>query len=563
MSGTRRGKWRLPAICVLVLALVAIWLFRSQVEAPTVVEPVGPRVSEPAPSPPIEPIPPQAEEGESDTQEVSILDLLAALGPPTESSDQSDTAADDKGAIRGIVKDARTYQPIEGAVAEVGVSTSGGFGFGQVTNISTTTDEQGEFLLEAIVPGEHRVDVHHDDYVHTTSERARVYARAVTPPVQILMKEAGKIQGKVTKNGKPSSKATINVFKSDSRTLAKREETDETGHYMITGIEEGAHQIGVTVTAPHGNDSMVSEVQVVRGKTVTKDFDIWVGSGAVEGYVMAEGSPVAEVRMYVIPHNPAVGGRSERSTKTDGKGYYLLDELDAGDYDLSAQANQAGTATVRQITVPYNQKIQEDFFQFGGSAAIEGFVFLDGVPMESASVVAISGTWDTFTSGHARVDEEGFYEIDNLVSGEFRLLLVDEKAAGAGTGIIQVTQGIQISPGERFRNDIDVVSERLGLLVGQVALPEGTRGAQIFILEEDSPPFDIPGTRLRVTDFVPYLVGIGITSNDGFYEISRIPPGTYQVLTGSDDGSAISVIGSAMVTITAGEETVLDFDDLE
>ena len=83
--------------------------------------------------------------------------------------------------------------------------------------------------------------------------------------------------------------------------------------------------------------------------------------------------------------------------------------------------------------------------------------------------------------------------------------------------------------------------------------------AAVAVLEEDAPEFD----PAQMEDIVKHMVGYAIASTDGNYTIKGIPSGTYQIVAFSVMGSETPTYETQTVTITEGEETVLDFENLE
>lgn len=224
--------------------------------------------------------------------------------------------------ISGKVTDASTGLPIQSAGVVTVISGSG------IVVASTLTDQEGNYILTGLAPGEYNVIFSADGYVRSTfmitlspNETAVLNAALEPTPATIT----GNVSDANTLA--PIENAIIQVFTLDG-TLLGVTLTDMNGNYTISGLPGGTV---VLVVRAQGYQSQMQNVSVTRGSTATVNFLLEDNPSSVSGIVtdIRTGEPISQVLVQIFPIGSNV---PIRSTLTDPNGFYILTGLPAGAY---------------------------------------------------------------------------------------------------------------------------------------------------------------------------------------------------------------------------------------
>ena len=203
--------------------------------------------------------------------------------------------------------------------------------------------------------------------------------------------------------------------------------------FEVPDVPLGAYD--VWVDAP-GINRRATPVLLVRGSESPFISLELHARGYLEGVVLdVNGVPVDELQVSLI----SVSGQGDRTTRTDGAGRYLFDDLIDGDYELVIGARH------NPLVGPEDLSFQAPSLHYP----------LRRVP-ELGSVLVHAVDTDRFPIAGARVDgfaldggvlggdsdSEGYCEVRNLVPGRYRLSV---RGAGnaVGRGVCFVNAGEQ------------------------------------------------------------------------------------------------------------------------
>ncbi len=238
--------------------------------------------------------------------------------------------------VNTVVNFALTYPPgtIAGRVIETGTSlpipaaTVSAFQ-GETFVSSDLTDEEGNYEIPDLAPGEYTLVVLADDY-QGASSAASVSANTTTTVNFSLSLNPGTLAGTITDavSMDPISGATILVF--SGATLITSGVSDADGMYNITNLAPGTYFILVRADNYRG---AISSQAVMASMTTTANFALNQNPGSVEGQILnlCDGSPLPGV-LVVVTNGSAVLGFS----LTDSDGNYSIDGLAPGDYIVAA-----------------------------------------------------------------------------------------------------------------------------------------------------------------------------------------------------------------------------------
>ena len=408
----------------------------------------------------------------------------------------------DRGAsVAGVVK-RRDGAPVGGA--SVAVTGQGGATFYG----SATTGPDGHFLIGGLPAGRYTV------WARPRGGPSNISTSQERPDLKILVLAAGErrtvdliaavgdktIRGRVVfADGKPASGATVvanseegdRSWKPDAIMLGNAATVAPDGHFVMEGLDDGLYRLWAS--RPGFPDTEVKEVIAGRADLVIRLRAPAVVAGTV---VTKAGEPVA-VYTITITGAPVAGENSARSSRRleqgtlppvriqDPSGAFVLEGLDAGDYELKVSSLERGVASQRVSLGMGERKagvkvmLEPSARMTGRVAALEG-----GGPIAGATIRGRVGGRAFSTS--SRVD--GSFELpdlpptdrfwidvrvlgaENLVP-EYRELPIPSGGATVDVGVVTLmkTEGPWV---ERTRDGV-------GLGLQAQAGPEGVVVAQI------------------------------------------------------------------------------------
>ena len=160
------------------------------------------------------------------------------------------------------------------------------------------------------------------------------------------------------------------------------------------------------------------------------------GTGLIYGFVNDENElPLRNVSM-------SLSGPSgySASTTTDEDGYYIFEELPAGDYTLKASKSGYNTETV-EISLDEDEvyEVKTIMLEESVSATIYGYVLdITGEPIENARL-KLKGLKNKYSAKTAS-DKDGFFEFTGLEAGKY-LITVKKKRYKPGKTTVEVEEG--------------------------------------------------------------------------------------------------------------------------
>ncbi len=249
-------------------------------------------------------------------------------------------------------------------VAQGGGSAAGGTvrftleGLGEETATAVIA-ATGEFSAR-VPPGTYTLEASHPLYVRT--QRAGV----VVPEGQLVDVSAdplvlgvdpatveGRVLGEVDQRAaSPVEGATISF---DTGATVS---TDLQGRFRVTGLAPGRRRFTVTKAGFH-DDVPSRELDVAPAQTVTvPDLTLALDRGAIVGdVVMADGTPVEDVEVFLPGVTGYVTGASQAATTADGgaaapgRGSFRIDRVPVGRYDVRARKAGYASASATNVVV--------------------------------------------------------------------------------------------------------------------------------------------------------------------------------------------------------------------
>jgi hypothetical protein len=228
------------------------------------------------------------------------------------------------GHITGYILDADTEEPIEGA--EVTVKS---------TKYAATTDQKGYYLIKDIPKGAYDVAASAEGY-RSLAQKVEVVADETTPvTLNLAPLVPGEIGGRTAVSDEDTFKTT----------------TGTDGNYTLDDLPSATYD--VTVSAD-GYEEEGTTVKLGTEEGIEQNFALTPLRGSIEGYVLD-----ADTEEPIEDAEVAVKG-TKYTTTTDKKGYYLIEDVPAGTYDVAA-STEGYKSLSKKVKAVADETVETDF----------------------------------------------------------------------------------------------------------------------------------------------------------------------------------------------------------
>ena len=337
--------------------------------------------------------------------------------------------------------------------------------------VSTSTGEDGSYLLSRLPPGEFLLSAGTRDqryvsaYFPGTSNRqdarpVAVEQRRELSGIDFVLQRAGAIRGRIRafKGMEPLEGVRVVAEKQGDSPISRVATSDSLGRYRLAGLSPGSYVL--SAASPEGDDGPSRQQpgwlhqfypqQFIRESAVAVDVEpdltlsgidftlmqeCWISGKVV---TLGDEEPLEEVQ--VIPHPVMPRDFSPTRTRTDRSGAFLLQGLPPGDYTLGMLLPARHR---RLIQVYYRDKLSPDRadrieleegkalrdidFNLAAGATLSGRVRIEEPEYQwdtSRDVVELArldfdprGSEDR----QLRVEQDGSFRVDGTPGGRYTL----------------------------------------------------------------------------------------------------------------------------------------------
>ena len=315
------------------------------------------------------------------------------------------------GVITGQITDAASGGPIVGAevLADNGVIQSVFY-----------TDQHGFYQIFNLPTGSYNIVVKQFGYASAHRYHINVVDGSITSGIDFgLTTSMGQVSGQVVdKNGQPIVGAVI-LADSEQGTGFGNTTTDSNGEYVLTNLAPMKYYVHATAKDLSG---MIIMADVYAGVTTPNiNFNLSEVSGGISGVITKDGI-AAE---YAIVYVNSSGGSDQmyyRDTIADGNGYYQIQDLPPGTYDVHVYGVPGYINMVRFFIDVGNDIVTGVNFNLtNGNGFVEGYVTdVQGTMLAGATVqlfqVSNPGAWIAVTT-----DSNGHYSAAGLWAGDYNV----------------------------------------------------------------------------------------------------------------------------------------------
>ena len=227
--------------------------------------------------------------------------------------------------------------------------------YGRTVSAGEFSNNDGAFELGSLEAGSYVMQIEAEGYAPTYSESFVVSQGLVTPDVNVAVGQGGSISGRIVNatTGEPVVGAQIETFDNEyipnpftellgamvpRSTTSRKARTDKDGAFSLSLVSAGTYQIQIKHKAfPH---SAEKNIQVNDGQNADLGTIRLVPGGVIRGIVYGEaGRPLAGAKISLIGKTMYPG-----SPRSDADGRYVLTNVEAGSYRLSAVSPGSGAA---------------------------------------------------------------------------------------------------------------------------------------------------------------------------------------------------------------------------
>ncbi|GMV92519.1 MAG: hypothetical protein AMXMBFR82_22970 [Candidatus Hydrogenedentota bacterium] len=459
------------------------------------------------------------------------------------------------GSVSGRVVDGETGDP----VTAFGIMQFGGVASALDSNsensLRAVEDPDGRFHLDNVVLDEATIAVKADGYmpafevIHLASGERLEEITFQLHPGHVLdgfvvdargnpVAGAGVYVGDIPRNGEE------NAPPSDARAV-----TGENGAFALTGLPQGP----LTITCAHGD--------YAPGQTEA-DIPQPKGSAPVRVVLKDAGRIDGTVRVGGVPQDGASVVAESQSVQTDHEGRFSISRLPAGDVQITAALDPAGTPGQfgrrwkKWVNIEPGNATQVNF-EFTTETGI-----VDGVIVPHGDFEFHAQVWCNLpvTGGFEQrilILEDRKFTLSDLPAGvvEGRVAIVpkvDDPVAGPSTDYSRPFQATVI-PGETVPVTITFTGN--AAIGGQVAGISGDGRVRISVFEGSQPIPDDPEQAI-----IRQRGGTSLDA-DGAYQVDCLEAGTYTIVAKRYIGhSTVAHTASGVVRIGEGETATLNFD---
>lgn len=459
------------------------------------------------------------------------------------------TLLSEPGSLTGTVTNITTQEPIAGVHVEVidqGLAIA-----------SALTNDDGEYLIEGLAPGNYIVEASNQNYQHQLIA-AQITANQITVNDFSLEPNPGTVTGTVmSAEGNPIAQAVVRIER-DGVMIATTL-SDAEGKFLITGITPGSY----SAQALADNFQSAREgVVVAANETSDVTFVLALSPGSLSGTIQSEttSDPLIGASLRVEKDGLIVA-----HALTDSNGAYRIDGLAPSTYTVFAESKDFQSAYIG-VTIAPNENSMLNFSLNDSPGDVFG-VIRDSAnnPIPGATVkVEVNGVIVALTV----TDPQGAYSISGLMPGVYVVLAQSpnhENMAQGTTIVANVASEVNFilhdSPGSIagvvFADDTGnpIASAMVDLISnGIVVQSKLTDSAGAFLMEGIAP--NTYTLRAHAQNYVTDIVGVIVMPNEQAESAFSLQASPGSIMGSVTSDSSGDPVPSALVEIEANGQVI-------
>ncbi|MGM7702003.1 carboxypeptidase regulatory-like domain-containing protein [Pseudalkalibacillus sp. Hm43] len=410
------------------------------------------------------------------------------------------------GAISGTVTD-NSGNTLSGATVEIFLNN--------ILVASTTTDSNGTYVINNLIPGAYTVSVSKENF-GTETVGASVVENQTSIANVSLTPDPGTLTGTVlTTTGDPIEGAVLTV--KDSRTGANITQvlTNNQGIYTATGLAPGTY---IITAQAEDFQSQQKGATILSNQTTTANFTLEANPASVTGTIInaSTGLPITGVviEVKVVDFN----GNVVTTTFTDLNGQYEVNNLMPATYGIQASAPDFQTNSATVTLQPGETSVTNVTLTPEPGSIIGTITDTSGNPLSNVLIRIVDDTG--FLVGTVLTDSNGDYVFDGLAPGNYTVTAIAEGFQSSSTGAIVQS------------NETTVVNQSL------VSNPGSISGSVTPV--ED-------GTIITLSTSEGIPISSTIANSNGDFQFNNLQPGQY-IVTATAPNYQTSSTGATVIS---------------
>ncbi|HUM02734.1 MAG TPA: carboxypeptidase regulatory-like domain-containing protein, partial [Thermoanaerobaculia bacterium] len=356
----------------------------------------------------------------------------------------------------GVVLQMSSGTTLRGTVTGLPVERLAGLEIGAYSDTfsgRTSTDPTGAFIVSDVPPGVVVVSAATARWgagTRSVSKNVDVPEGAAEVPVEIVFSGTSRLEVRVTRKDQPLAGIGLNVRPDPATTPGSQVlgETDADGRAVLEGLEDGAYILSGS-SFGGGGGSFLRQITVSGDTSV----DVALGRASISGTVTdaSSGEPLADASVSAENGQEAYQYQMP-SARTDSQGNYSLDNLDPGEFQVTARRDGYKQKT---LAVTAGESPTQLSFKLsrGGGLTVVASDGLTGLPLSGLSALAFSDSGTVAFSGAVSLDAGGTGEIQSLGPGTYSLYVASAGYSVRSLSDVRVPSAplaLSLTPGGRL-----------------------------------------------------------------------------------------------------------------
>lgn len=220
-----------------------------------------------------------------------------------------------------------------------------------------STDREGMFTITSVASGKtYTLEVRHSDYPSKKVESVETFEGETTYLDDIALSVGGIIEGRVTdEQGNAIEGAHLSTMFSGFD--SKQGETDQDGHYTITGVALGEVTVVCNLMEEDfaGSSILTKTANTIEGVPVTLDF-VFGGGYTISGTVTDNGNPITQAFAMLYAVSDGQTAQSIGMARLEDSNDFQIEKIKPGQYLLTIMGIDESKAPYRGPSFTYQHK---------------------------------------------------------------------------------------------------------------------------------------------------------------------------------------------------------------
>lgn len=286
-------------------------------------------------------------------------------------------------------------------------------------NYQPVTDSGGRYRAEGLSEGVWSLFVSHQGY---RTVRQELEVKAGENRLDFRLERGLEVEGEVVdSSGAPVPGAGLNLVSNDVPWASGYATSDESGRFLIAGLEPGAYTLSVRGKGSPPDPLPVSVAgSSVRGLRIVLEQENERG-GVLRGRILGL-DPKDLAKVQISAHQPSGGSAS---TAADFRGEYEIRGLAPGEWTVSAYVPSGRSSTEATVSVSVGPRETVRDLEFPPGWTLSGRLLQTGSPAAGTPFLVAVGSSSEYR--RAEADQYGEFSFKALKAGTYRVEVFDRE----------------------------------------------------------------------------------------------------------------------------------------